>query len=155
MQPFDCICEQDYEGENCERTTSPPPSATLPVESIIGGVVGGLLVLIVFLLAIIGLLLLWKRRRKAIITGMSEYINNYDCSISSQNPVSPHSHKLIILHRECLQCSSSILYCTCQYTAAIDQSDCNYTFLLRFLDKKNVIATRLVNNNYLLGNNVD
>ena len=73
MQPFDCICKQDYEGENCERERT-LPSATLAVEAIIGGVVGGLLVLIVCLLAVIGSLLVWKRRGKTGIIGISEYI---------------------------------------------------------------------------------
>ena len=67
VQPFDCICKQDYEGENCERERT-TPSADLAIGHILGGVVGGLLITIFILLAIISLLL-WKRSGKSVNAG--------------------------------------------------------------------------------------
>ena len=73
MQPFDCICKQDYEGENCERERT-TPSAASAIGHIVGGIVGGVLITIFILLAIISLLL-WKRSGKSVNAG--EWINKY------------------------------------------------------------------------------
>ena len=64
---------------------------------------------------------------------------------------------LVILHRECLQCNSSVLYLRTVHVNQIYCSDSPIRLQLHFFvevpRRKSVIATRLVNN--LLGNGID